>query len=58
MVTVVGPLTDEARLLAEYDANGDGSIDGTELNNAIDKYLAEELSSSDMNIIIDLYLQG
>ena len=58
MVTVVEPLTDEARLLAEYDANGDGSIDGTELNNAIDKYLAEELSSSDMNIIIDLYLQG
>ena len=58
VVTVVGPLTDEARLLAEYDENGNGIIDAAELNNAIDKYLTEELSPSDMNILIDLYLQA
>ena len=58
MVTVVEPLTDEERLRAEYDTNGDGSIDGAELNSAIDKYLAEELSPSDLNILIDLYLEG
>ena len=58
MVTVVEPMTDEDRLRAEYDTNGDGSIDGAELNNAIDKYLDEELSASDMNILIDLYLEG
>ena len=59
MVTVVEPLTDEARLLAEYDTiDINGKIDAAELNNAIDKYLAEELSASDMNILIDLYLEG
>ena len=51
-------MSDEARLRRAYDANGDGSIDGTELNNAIDAYLAEDLSPSDMNILIDLYLEG
>ena len=58
VVTVVGPLIDETRLLDEYDENGNGIIDAAELYNAIDKYLAGELSPSGMNIIIDLYLQG
>ena len=49
-------LTDEARLLARYDTNGDGSIDAAELAQAIDDYLNEDLSPSDMSILIDLYL--
>ena len=48
--------TDEERLLAAYDANGDGSIDASELGNAIVDYLAGTLPPSDMNILIDLYL--
>ena len=56
MVTVVEPLTDEARLLARYDTNGDGEIDDVELNRAIDDYLDGDLSPSDMGILIDLYL--
>ncbi len=46
----------EARLLARYDTNGDGSIDAAELGEAIDDYLNEDLSPSDMAILIDIYL--
>lgn len=46
----------ETRLLARYDTNGDGSIDAAELGEAIDDYLNEELSPSDMGILIDIYL--
>ena len=56
MVTVVEELTDEQRLLAAYDMNGDGAIDDMELNRAIDAYLDENLSDVDLNILIDLYL--
>ena len=65
MVTVVEPLTDEERLLAEYDTmdndgnlGADGSISAAELNVAIDEYLEETLSADDLNILIDLYLEG
>ena len=56
MVTVVEPLTDEGRLLARYDTNGDGSIDAAELAEAIDDYLNGDLSPSDMGILIGIYL--
>ena len=65
MVTVVEPMTDEERLLAEYDTmdndgnlGADGSISAAELNVAIDEYLEETLSADDLNILIDLYLEG
>ena len=48
----------ETRLLARYDTNGNGSIDDVEIRAAIQDYLAEELSPSDMRTIILLYLGG
>ena len=49
-------MTDEARLLARYDTNGDGEIDDVELNRAIDAYLDGDVTDADLNILIDLYL--
>ncbi|MDE2687656.1 MAG: cadherin-like beta sandwich domain-containing protein [Chloroflexota bacterium] len=51
-------MDDEARLLGDYDADNDGVIDASELNNAIGDYLDGTLSASDMNILIGIYLQG
>ena len=48
-------MSDEARLLARYDTNGDG-IDDTELGNAIVDYVAGDLPPSDMSILIFLWL--
>ncbi|MCY3543359.1 MAG: cadherin-like beta sandwich domain-containing protein [Chloroflexi bacterium] len=50
--------SDEARLLRIYDADGDGTIDASDLNTAIGDYLAGDLPASDMNILISLYLRG
>ena len=46
----------EARLLAEYDTNGDNMIDDAELGNAIFDYANGDLSPEDMGSIIALYL--
>ncbi len=50
--------SDEARLLRIYDADGDGTIDASDLNTAIGDYLAGDLPASYMNILISLYLRG
>ncbi|MDE2688674.1 MAG: cadherin-like beta sandwich domain-containing protein [Chloroflexota bacterium] len=50
--------SDEARLLRIYDADGDGTIDASDLNTAIGDYLAGDFPASDMNILISLYLRG
>ena len=58
-VTVsVAATSDEARLLAEYDTNGVAGIQAEELRTAIQDYLAEELSPTDMRTLIQLYLNG
>ena len=56
-ITVTAEATsDEARLLAEYDTNGNQMIDAEELGTAIQAYLAGDLPPSDMGILIMLYL--
>ncbi|MYC08378.1 MAG: cadherin-like beta sandwich domain-containing protein [Chloroflexi bacterium] len=51
-------MSDEARLLAEYDANSDDVIDDGEMNTAIGAYLDGMLSDADMNTLIGIYLGG
>ena len=56
-VTVsVEATSDEARLLAMYDTDGTPGIQAEELRTAIQDYLAETLSPTDMRTLIQLYL--
>ena len=56
-VTVsVEATSDEARLRAIYDTDGNGTIEAVELRAAIQAYLAGGLPPSDMRILILLYL--
>ena len=51
-------LTDEARLLARYDANNNGMIDRSEAVQAIRDHQAGTLSRADAVIVIRLYQRG
>ena len=53
-------LTDEERLLAEYDGNDDGIIDLDEVSLAIDDFFRapddpDKISLEEVSIVIDLY---
>ena len=48
-------MSDEARLIAQYDTNGDGEIDDAEIGDAIVDYANGDLSDEDMGRIIVLY---
>ena len=54
-VNADGPPASEAQLLAEYDANGDGKIDLTEVNAAIDDFFDNVITIDEVSIVIDLY---
>jgi len=56
-ITVSAAATsDEARLLAMYDANGDEMIDDDELGNAIVDFANEDLSAGDLGTLIILWI--
>ena len=42
-------------MLARYDANGNGRIDLSEVNTAIDDYFDGRLTLEQVSIVIDLY---
>ncbi|MCY3638016.1 MAG: cadherin-like beta sandwich domain-containing protein, partial [Chloroflexi bacterium] len=56
-ITVTAEATsEEAKLLEEYDKNGNGNIDADELSEAILDYLDRDITPSDMSALILLYL--
>ena len=56
MVTRDDVLTDEARLLADYDANGNNRIDPDELGNAIIDYTNGVIDGDEMGTLILLFV--
>lgn len=56
-ITTVTVERDES-VLEEYDDDGDGEIDASELNEGVKDYLQDDLSSSGLNELIRLYLRS